>query len=126
VRDRDVDQLERSLMVASWSVFVALHCGWTDPSLLSALRQWSFALAAGESASVEPPAFGAREIHALSEAILRSGLRTIGRAFFETRGEIYARRMRARLARVAEQIRAPLPLENGEFTIYGTEGFSDG
>lgn len=122
-REKDVDLFERALMVSSWSVFVALHCGWTRPELLDRLRSWSFDRAMGDGAGAEAPAFGANEAHALAEAILASGDRTVGREFFASRGEVFARRLSSRLERVERQLRES---DAQAFTIYGAEGIADG
>lgn len=122
-REKDVDLFEHALMISSWSVFIALHCGWTRPELLDRLRVWSFDRVVGDGAIAEAPAFGASEAHALAEAIVASGSRAaIGREFFGGRSETFARRMASRLERVERQLR-----ESGAtaFTIHGAEGIAD-
>lgn len=122
-REKHVDVLERSILVSAWSVFVALHCGWIDQSALDRLRQWSFRVAAGEVAADPVPALGARELHALAEAIVDGKSPQVGIEAFKALDHVFARRMKSRLERIDKQLRDP---QTANFTIYGAEGIRDG
>ena len=123
-REQSVPTFERALMVSSWTVFIALHCGWTRPGLLDQLRAWSFDRAMGAGgADLVGPAFGAVHAHGLADAILASGLTAIGGDFFGARGETFARRMFGRLERVKHELRGSDPRD---YTIFGPEGIADG
>lgn len=122
-REKHVDVLERAILISSWSVFIALHCGWVDQSVLDRLRQWAFRVTAEQIEADPVPALGAREIHALSAAIVDGGVPQIGIEVFKSMEQVFARRMKSRLERIDQQLRDP---QSPQYTIYGAEGIRDG
>ncbi|MGK5086169.1 hypothetical protein WDW86_01310 [Bdellovibrionota bacterium FG-2] len=121
-RDHSISDFEYAVLLSSWSVFLALHLGFSDLDFLRALRERVFK----EVSEERSPTTVTNEVDQLvllaRASLPNEKVRTLQGNWFAGRPENVARRILGRIKRLQDQL---IPSAATVASVFGERGFID-
>ncbi len=121
-RDRNIAVFEHAVLLSSWSVFLALHLGFSDLDFLNALRERVFDEVSDDKPSIAVTNEVDQLIILARASLPNEKVRTLQGNWFAGRPENVARRILGRIKRLQEQL---IPEAATVVSVFGERGFID-